>query len=293
MSGAKVDKQWATKGIDTYSTDAIVGTLAHYGVLLDEPGFVLLAKSHYPLDLAQAWHRSWKGTGQFAHFPAAAAEELWRRWCPGQIAPTDVALALVNLIRSAGSLLDNTPDGFLDARLRVVEAYLPSLPDGEAQTRFLAEVFFALGPDLSDELESLATELARAKHDALADRLAAIEEALVPVRAGLARVAVLAARGQREEALGQLKAFANPLPEDRYRRFAIVSELKRLEAFDDVAPLLVRVLEAAQAADDRALGADLVDVLAVLAEEDPGSRNRPELKHVARELEAWLLPPKA
>lgn len=35
----RVDKSWKDKGLGAFSTQAILGTLAHYGVALDEGGF--------------------------------------------------------------------------------------------------------------------------------------------------------------------------------------------------------------------------------------------------------------
>ena len=35
----RVGKDWQNKGIDTFSTEAILGTLAHYGVTIDEASF--------------------------------------------------------------------------------------------------------------------------------------------------------------------------------------------------------------------------------------------------------------
>lgn len=286
---ALVDKQWVTKGIDTYATEAILGTLAHYGAPLDEAAFRAAARAHYPLDLAQQWHRGWKGKGQFAQFPAAAAEELWRRLCPGLIAPTDVALALVHLLESAGVLLDNKPDGLIDARVRVVEAYLPKLPAGDELRRFLAEVFFALGPELSDELDSLSAELARASHDELAARVAAIEETIIPVRAGLTRAGILRAKGDREGALGLVRAALAAPQVDRFRLFAVASELLALEAFDELAPVLVRLADAAREAADREFGADVVSLLEEAVREDPTPAARHELRGATQRLGDWLL----
>ena len=63
---ARVDKQWKDKGLTTYSTESILGTLGHYGLTIDEASFKASATSRFPLDLAMDWKPKWKGTGQFA-----------------------------------------------------------------------------------------------------------------------------------------------------------------------------------------------------------------------------------
>jgi hypothetical protein len=83
----RVDKKWADKGLTGYSNEAILGTLQHYGVSCDEAAFRAQAEQAYPLGIAMGWMEKWKGTGQFARFPPAAAEMLWRRWLPDRPTP--------------------------------------------------------------------------------------------------------------------------------------------------------------------------------------------------------------
>ena len=45
MSEERVNKKWMDIGIDKYSTAAILGTLAHYGVALDEASFKKAAEA--------------------------------------------------------------------------------------------------------------------------------------------------------------------------------------------------------------------------------------------------------
>src|SRR5579871_6245201 len=75
MADARVDKAWIAKGLQDYPTEAILGTLKHYGAETDEATFKKLAQDKFPIGIAEEWHKSWKGTGQFSKFPAAAAEE--------------------------------------------------------------------------------------------------------------------------------------------------------------------------------------------------------------------------
>src|SRR4051794_3891473 len=125
----RVDKTWHTKGIETYSVAAILGSLTHYGVPVTEASFLELAKEDFPLTIAMKWHEHWKGTGQFSRFPGAAAEELWRRLKGGELAPTDLSLALVNLLGTLNGTLDGRSDEKAwDAAFKVAEGGLARLP---------------------------------------------------------------------------------------------------------------------------------------------------------------------
>ena len=98
---ARVDKQWKDKGLGGYSTEAILGTLGHYGVAYDEAGFKAAAAEKFPLELAMDWKSKWKGTGQFATFPYTAANELYTRLLPDSPTPMKGATQLIELIAHA------------------------------------------------------------------------------------------------------------------------------------------------------------------------------------------------
>jgi len=48
MSDTRVDKQWQSKGLASYPTGAILGTLAHYGIGIDEAAFTQDASKRFP-----------------------------------------------------------------------------------------------------------------------------------------------------------------------------------------------------------------------------------------------------
>src|SRR4051812_7684016 len=100
----RVDKNWQTGGLKGYSTEAILGTLSHYGAKVDEAGYRKLAADSYPMAIATQWHEGWKGTGQFARFPFAAAEELWSRWEKERLLPSALAEKLGALIVALSQL---------------------------------------------------------------------------------------------------------------------------------------------------------------------------------------------
>src|SRR5262245_16763739 len=112
----RVDKAWAQKGLGDYSSEAILGTLRHYGVDVDEAGYRALAASASPIRIAMQWMGKWKGTGQFARFPAAAAEVLWRRYFPDRATPGEFLEAISGLLVFLERVLGGkTVDAELDA----------------------------------------------------------------------------------------------------------------------------------------------------------------------------------
>src|SRR4051812_11126626 len=98
MTTERIDKQWQEKGLKSYSTAAILGTLTHYGVSVDSKSFRAQAELFYPLTIAQSWLQLWKGTGKFAKLPAPAIEELWRRLADDLLQPLDVIDALTQVM---------------------------------------------------------------------------------------------------------------------------------------------------------------------------------------------------
>lgn len=275
----RVDKGWQERGIDCYSTPAILGTLAHYGVTVDEAGFRELAGGEFPLAIAQAWHERWTGKGQFTRFPAAAAEELWRRLCEGQLAPTDLALAIINLLRSLDEALSGKPDdGTRETRFKVVEAYLPKLAAlGARRDAFMAELTAALG-DWIDVLDRMAEALAKKGLDAQAERFVAFEEALIPERAGVARALVRAERGDRAGAVGELKAIAADAARSDSNRLAAADALFELDDFETGRAVTLELLDKAQRERDLELGADAVQRLQKLLEKNPRTPDRKALR---------------
>ena len=110
---ARVDKQWKDKGLTGYSTEAILGTLGHYGITLDEAGYKAFAADKFPLEIAVEWKGQWKGTGQFAAYPYAAANELFGRLLPEKPAPMKTAHIVLDLIANALSLCSPSPPPLL------------------------------------------------------------------------------------------------------------------------------------------------------------------------------------
>lgn len=279
MTTERVDKGWNTRGIDCYSVPAILGTLAHYGVAVTEEGFMALTKEDFPLAIAQRWHEGWKGTGQFSRFPAAAAEELWRRLNTAEIAPTDLTLALINLLTVLNAALEGKPDDRTwDTRFKVVDGLLGRVPpEGDRHEKFMAEMVAALGKWL-EVLDLMAESLARKNQAALADRFVAIEERLFPVRAGTATALVKAAKGDVEGAVKDLLAIAGDSARDDFSRLSAIDALFDHDKFEEAKPFVMALVDAAEAKKDVDLASEVVERMTHLLKVDPKRKDKNELR---------------
>lgn len=276
----RVDKRWSDKGLDQYPLEAILGTLAHYGVSVDEAGYRALAKDTFPLFIAAKWHEDgWKGTGQFSRFPAAASEELWRRFFPGEATPADVALGIINLLETLDGVLEGkADDGTLDTRFKVVEAYAPKLPaDAARREAFLEELAGCLGEWL-DAFDEMPFELVKAGHPALADRFAGVEVALYPEQRGIPEALVQAAKGDEAPAVQALLSITGDAARTPLARLAAVDALLDLERADEAKAPLLALLDELVAAKDLDLVSAGLERLLALAEEAPDEAARAALR---------------
>ncbi len=285
----RVDKNWQQRELDQYSTEAILGTLSHYGVHTSEAEIKELALREYPISIAHIWSASWKGKGQFSKFPVAAAEEMWHRLLPGEIAPADVALALIKLLVSLDQVLaDGKDDGTGETRFKVLENYLPKLPAGKSERReaFEVEVMYALGDQWSEVLDNMGVDLATKGKRAEAERLTSIEEALFPVRAGTARALMRAALGETVEAKAGLDALVeNPGSDDDVKVAAIDAYLDLKHVPEAKRALLEQIAKAGAARDIERISAVLVDRVTRVGQALP----KEESRELVKALEATLI----
>src|SRR6476660_5715679 len=124
----RVDKNWQKAGLKGQSTEAIFGTLGHYGPKVDEASFGKLAAENYPMAIAEQWHQGGKGTGQFARFPFAAAQELWSRWQKDRMLPSEFAEALGKLVVALSQLLNGKADAPVGASFKEFASRKPRVP---------------------------------------------------------------------------------------------------------------------------------------------------------------------
>jgi hypothetical protein len=233
MSAERVDKQWKTKGLSGYSTAAILGTLGHYGVAIDEAGFKAVAEGQYPLQIAGDWKRTWKGTGPFLPFPYAAADELMRRFFPGRVTPAHLAEKLVLLLGRASDVLHGKPAD-LESTFGELEPLVASLPaPGEARSLFTSELVSFLDR-FANAFEQLPSGLQRAGHPALAARAATLQESIFPDRKGVVTALLEAESGAREAGVDKLRGLVGAGDgRSIFTRYWALDALSQLDA-DDV-----------------------------------------------------------
>ncbi|MDQ3267002.1 MAG: hypothetical protein M3Y59_25670 [Myxococcota bacterium] len=261
MAGERVDKQWQQKGLSPYSNDAILGTLGHYGVATDEAGFRSQAQEKYPLELATAWQGDWKGTGQFARFHWAAAEELTKRLFPDRLMPGDFAHALHHLMGQLSKLLTAAPDAAVEPAFAKVDGLQPKVPlvDGKADGRFVTEVRLRLGQEMMKAFAGLSQELAKKGHVEAAERFATLEEFLFPMWAGVSRALVRAAKGEKAQALADLGSLIKDPSRDGPSKAAAVDALIHLDALPQARDAALEVLAQAEQGDDLHLALEIGD----------------------------------
>lgn len=238
MSEERVDKAWLKQGLGKYSVGAILGTLRHYGVPVDEAGFKQMAGEQFPLQIAERWHGSWKGTGQFSRFPVYAADELWKRLQPDRLSPSEYTEALALLLRELARLLEGAPDAAVGPGLQKMDGLKPRVPlkDGKPDPGFVTEVVARLG-DAMKFFQRVALELARKGHVDDAQSVAELEAFLFPQLAGIAQALVKNAKGEKEQATKEILAIGNDTTREPLSRLAALDALLHVEAWEPAIPL--------------------------------------------------------
>ncbi len=263
---ARVDKQWKEKGITTYSTESILGTLGHYGITIDEASFKASAAERFPLDLAIEWKPKWKGTGQFAPFPYAAANELFNRLLPDQPTPMKTAHVVLDLIANALKLVAGREDAKLDEAFKGWDETVPRLPPkGDSRDAFLRELVTFL-ESWAQTFNELPERLAKAgkKEDAM--RFALVHEVLFTDRDGCMTALVRAQTGEREGAVADLKKWADDTSRDVFARYAALDALFQLEEFETAKPLGIAVFDEAARQEKWGLADSIAHLLSHIAQ---------------------------
>jgi hypothetical protein len=283
MAQDRVDKRWQEVGLETYATEAILGTLAHYGPAIDEAKFRALAKDQYPLEMAIAWQEAWKGTGQFTLFPTAAFPELWRRLEKDRLAPGELAGALIDTLVALDQRTRDTKEGEAFAKVEALKARIPREGEG-AEERFTSEAFAHFSEDAWQAFDEMAQTLAKGGHREDARTFAELEAFLLPERQGISQALVDAAEGRREEAVAALGAIAQDAGAAPERRMSAVDALLHLDAKDETLTHGLLLLEDAEKREDFHLGLALADKLLELLRE----RRDPRADDVEARLEKLL-----
>lgn len=242
---ARVDKQWKDKGLTEYSTEAILGTLGHYGIALDDASFKATVGNRFPMELAIDWKSKWKGTGQFAPFPYAAANELFNRLLPELPSPMKTAHVVLDLIANALKLVSGRDDAKLDDAFKNWDALVPRLPEkGDRRDAFLRELVTFL-ESWAQTFNELPERLAKAGKRDEAMRFALVHEVLFADREGCMTALVRAQSGERTEAVADLKKWADDSARDVFARYSALDALFQLEEFELTKALGITVFDEA------------------------------------------------
>jgi len=260
VSTERVEKAWQSKGLQGYSTEAILGTLGHYGVSVVEADFRKLAETGWPQDIALEWGKKWKGTGPFKPFYYAAAEELWRRWVPERLAPPEFAVALAELMAALTSLISGKQDAPVQAafdRMKAVRQRMPLDEKGQPQLAFVERALGGFDEKVAEMFDSMAEVLAKTGHTAHADAFAEFEEFLLPDRRGIATSIVRANKGERDPALAELEAVSVDTSRTPISRLLAVDALIHLGAWPQAVARARPMMQQAEKDGDIHLAIDL------------------------------------
>ncbi|MCP3138856.1 hypothetical protein [Pyxidicoccus xibeiensis] len=261
MSTQRVDKAWQQKGLKEYSTEALLGTLGHYGLPVSEEDFRQLAEKSFPLGIAQQWRAKWKGTGPFKDFAVAAAVELWRRWLPDRVAPMELTDTLGGLMQALAQLLNgqtDAPVGPAFEKMTALRARMPLDERGAPQELFMREALAPFTEKQAEVFDSLAEALASSGHVAHAESFADVEEFFLPDRKGISRAMVRAARGELRDATDDLVKLTQDTSRTPIARLLAVDGLIHVKANEQAGMAARALLEQAEQGGDLHLALDLV-----------------------------------
>ncbi len=282
----RVDKGWQEKGLAAYPVEALVGTLGHYGIAIDEAAFRVLAQENFPLAIGAQWSRAWKGTGKFKDFPFPAADELWRRWLKDALAPNELVMDLMLLLVALGRIQAVGPStavkGGVPEAFAAVEAKVKRLPaEGEPRERFMDEVLEALRPFMS-AIDTTAEALAKLGEGEAAMWFVELEEKLFPARAGVSRLLVESVLSKAPDTASKLEALANDGARAARARAAAIDALLHLAEGQKAAGPLFKLMDEAVANHDHDLANTALERLRVLLKALPESSLKDEATARAR-----------
>jgi len=260
MTTERVDKKWVKQGLASFSTEALLGTLSHYGVQTDEASFKKLAETQYPFAIGAEWDRKWKGTGPFAVFPTAAALSLWERWVPEKISPQNFAQVLAVLMVALSAKLTGdtevpTEEAF--AKMSEARTKVPLNEKKEPVEAFLAEALGSFDEKSVEIFDQLAEALAGAGHVQDAEAFADLEEFLLPPRKGVSSAMVRAAKGERDAAVQDLVKLTTEEGRSNIGRLLAVDGLVHLQANSEAAESGRALMLQAEQENDLHLALDL------------------------------------
>jgi len=267
VTSERVDKGWTKQGLGKYSTEAIFGSLSHYGPATDEAAFKALAAEKFPLEIADGIMRGWKGTGPWQRFPLVAVDELYGRLFPDRLPPVKYAAGMTELMHALGRMLEGAQDAPVGQKFKALgelKAQVP-LKDGKPVEGWVNEMLWRLG-EWRKVLGRIVQDLSKEGHTEDAEEFLVLEEFLVPDWAGTTRALVRAQKGEKDEAVADLKKVAEDQSRKGEARAAAVDCLLQLEAFNDASAAAWKILEEAEKKPDFHLALEMGQRLAFVYE---------------------------
>lgn len=263
MSKERVEKGWQSQGLGKYSTEAILGTLGHYGITVTEEDFRQLAEKGYPLSIGSEWAQKWKGTGPFKPFPFAAAQELWRRWVPDRVAPHELSEALAELMGTLMSRLQGSQGADAQGasafeKMNALRSRIPVDDKGAPLVGFIEEALGVFNERIVEQFDGLAEALAEGGFGEDAEAFADLEEFLLPERRGISKAIVRATKGDTSGAAADLTAIVGDASRAPITRLLGVEGLIHIEAHAEAASSGRALLAEAEKSGDIHLALDLV-----------------------------------
>lgn len=280
MSSERVDKGWMQAGLEKYSTAAILGSLEHYGAgVASEEAFKALAAGKYPLQIAEAVIRGWKGKGPWSRFPLPAVDELFRRLLPDRLAPVEYAKVLVDLMTALGRMMEGAQDAPVGQKFRQLGELKGRVPakDGKPEEDWVQEVLWRIG-DWRKAMGRIGPDLTKEGHHEDAEEFLAVEDFLLPDWAGMTRALVKAQKGEQAQAVEDLKGMVRDGARRGEARVSGVDCLLQLEAWDDAHSVAAPLLDEAEKKEDWHLAIEVGRRLASIHEKKQDRRSMGELR---------------
>jgi hypothetical protein len=251
VTSERVDKGWTKQGLGKYSTEAIFGSLSHYGAATDEAGFKALAAEKFPLEIAEGMMKGWKGTGPWQRFPLVAVDELYGRLLPEKLAPGKFAALLVELMHALGRMMEGAQDAPVGVKFKAVQELKPQVPlkDGKPAEPWVNELLWRLG-EWRKVLGRIVMDLAKSGNAEDAEEFLGLEEFLVPDWAGTTRALVRASKGEKAEAIADLRKIAEDAGRRSEARAAAVDCVLQLESWEDAGAMAMGILDESEKKGD-------------------------------------------
>jgi hypothetical protein len=194
-------------------------------------------------------------------------DELYGRLLPDKLAPGKFAALLVELMHALGRMMEGAQDAPVGVKFKAVGELKPQVPlkDGKPVEAWINEVLWRLG-EWRKVLGRIVMDLAKSGNAEDAEEFLALEEFLVPDWAGTTRALVRAQKGEKAEAIADLKKIGEDAGRRSEARAAAVDCVLQLESWDDAGAMAMGILDEAEKKGDFHLALEMGQRLAFVYE---------------------------